>query len=208
MKRRSLLQAMSALVVAGVAMPLAPFRMRRRDPLIAKRLWQESVEQFEQNADFFELNEGATYPHPDDTLPYSEIEGCRMGMFRARLLTSLAVLAILPSCAVHRDASGSFTGDLGRDAGIVLSKSAQGDLYVVLDQNESKSFGRAAATIISKFAFDFGEVAAAEKTARETAALDAQVARDGIAAQSQLDILSETNRGAEALAEIAAGTSP
>jgi len=83
-------------------------------------------------------------------------------------MKALLILLMLPlsSCAVYRGADKSFVGDIGRDAGMVMTKGADGSLYVVLDQNESKAFGKAVSAVLAKFAMDTTLGLATETTAQ------------------------------------------
>ena len=122
------------------------------------------------------------------------------------ILFALGILLFFCSCAVNRQANGSLTADLGRDAGIVMNKTAEGDLYVVLDQNESKALRSITSTIMSRFLFDSIDAWNNEETIREAQDHSAGIASQQIEAQSSIDILSETNRSAEAIAEIGANS--
>jgi hypothetical protein len=79
----------------------------------------------------------------------------------------LLVILFLQSCAVHKGADGSIVADLGRDAGMVMSKGADGSLYIVMDQNESKSLGKVTAAAIAKWGFDASIGLAKETTAQQ-----------------------------------------
>jgi len=92
-------------------------------------------------------------------------------------LIVLGLVYIATGCAFHKGADGSITADLGRDAGMIMSKGSDGSVYVVVDQNESKGLGKVTAAAISKFGFD-----ATVNLAKQT------TAQHGIAATKEINL--------------------
>lgn len=112
-------------------------------------------------------------------------------------ITLVILSALMFGCAVQRSPDGAFVADLGRDAGVVMTRGSDGSLSIVLDQNESKSFGKAMLAAITKWGFDFGEAVAVQDTAQQANAanaLTAQQANAAAAATEQLSITEETAR--------------
>lgn len=128
-------------------------------------------------------------------------------MRTARIIIA-AVLAAICGCAVHREADGTTTADFGRDAGLIYSKDSTGAVYVVMDQNESKSLGRIVSGLVAKWGFELQGTVAQEETARETAATAAATQQQQISANQELDLLKESNRSTEALTELELSPAP
>lgn len=82
--------------------------------------------------------------------------------------TFLIVALFSVSCSVYKGADGSMAGDFGRDAGVVMVKGSDGSMYVVVDQNESKSFGKLISAFLAKFTMDTSIGLAKETTAQQS----------------------------------------
>ena len=82
------------------------------------------------------------------------------------LIAIVLAIILFSGCSYQQHGNGAITSDLGRNAGIIMSSTAEGDMYVVVDQNESRSFSEAMTAVISGMGFSYGKVLSNDKTKR------------------------------------------